>query len=405
MTVSFLPDVPADLLRGLDAPLAAVVALARRLGADGFPFASSGFDTALFQKALLARAEELSVLGLILVELDRTGRLRGMRSGAGLAADHLRRARRQAAMWDLERDSVLLRLERAGIPVLLLKGAALRVTSYRDSAERAFGDIDVLVPKESLAAAVAALAELGYAPETEDRVRLYLEHYHHLILSKPDGFVVEVHWALVPVMSPLQLDSAAFWRDSRTLNRPGGVRTVVPSAHHMVLHLAQQNMEDGFSQLRRLVDIDRVISATADFDWDRLSIESKRMRVQAVVALALQLAQVLLGTAVPRGFVTGLGISSVARMHLALLDPVALVLERRARRRAVQDLLTVWCLPDFAARMRALKAMWTGDQERLWHRLGWFRNDVGTAIASLLKLAGYQAMLYPTLIVDRKSVV
>ena len=399
MSVSAFPGAPKDLMLGLSTPAAAVVALSRRRGADSFAFESSGFHSAPFQKALLATAERLSVLGLILVELARSGRLDELKSVSGLdAARHLRLSRRQAATWDLERDSVLGRLSRAEVPTLLLKGAALRLTAYRDSAEREFADIDVLVPKESLDAAVAALAEGGYEPESEHQVKLYLEHHHHLILKKPQGFVVEVHWALDPATSPFELDVAAFQRDARMITTSGGTPAVVPSPEHMVLHLAHQNLENGFCHLRRLVDVDRVISSAADFDWARLASESKRMRVQTVVALTLRLAELLLGTTVPVGFIEALGLSAAVRTHLALLDPVRLVLEQRGHRRAVEELLLLWCLPDLKTRLKTLKEMGTGERTQWWLALGpgLTRDNGRTRLAALTKLVAYQALLYPT---------
>src|SRR5213593_2724654 len=44
--------------------------------------------------------------------------------------------RRQAAVWDMERDRLLSRLDTAGLTPLILKGAALRETVYREPAER-----------------------------------------------------------------------------------------------------------------------------------------------------------------------------------------------------------------------------------------------------------------------------
>jgi hypothetical protein len=318
---------------------------------------------------------------------------------------HLRLVRRQAVMWDLERDSVLQLLSQAGVPTVLLKGAALRFTAYRDSAERGFGDIDVLVPRDSLDDAVAALVAGGYEPESDHKIQLYLEHFHHLILRKPRGFIVEVHWALDPVKSLFGLDAAAFQRDARWVVTPGGARVQVPSAEHMVLHLAQQNLEDGFSQLRRLVDVDRVVSSTTDFDWARLASESRQMSVQAAVALTLRLAELLLGTSVPAGYVRGLGLSPAARMHLALLDPVRLVLERRGQRRAVSELLLLWCLPSLRTRLRTLKEIGTGELDRAWLAIapGSYASGTPTRVAALVKLAAYQASLYAAALVGVRA--
>jgi hypothetical protein len=372
------------------------VALSRRHGADGFSFEASGFQTAAFQKALLLRAEQLSVQGPVLVELARSGRIDELKAVSGYdGAGQIRLLRRQAAMWDLERDFVLRRLADGNIPVVLLKGAALRLTSYQDTAERSFGDLDLLVPKDFLGTAVAQLTAVGYETESEERRKLYLDHHHHLILKKRQGFVVEVHWALEATASPFKLDPAGFMREARRMTTPSGTPVSVPRPEHMVLHLAHQNLEDGFSLLRRLVDIDRVIANAADFDWEILASESRRMRVQGIVALALRLTEVLLGTTIPPGAIKTLGLSGPARVHLALLDPVGLLLDQRGQRRAVRQLLRLWCLPHLRARLRTLKEIGTGERDHPWVLGVDLKGGAATRLAALSKLVAYQAALYP----------
>jgi hypothetical protein len=393
-----------DPLATFAAPLQAVVALSRRHGADGFAAEQSGFHEAAFQKSLVVIAERLSVLGVVLVELSRGGRLAELTSVPELdAGRYLRLARRQATMWDLERDAVCGQLSRTGVPTLLLKGAALRLTAYHDPAERAFVDIDVLVPKESVAAAVAALEGRGYILESRDRIELYLEHHHHLLLTHPRGFVVEVHWALEHDASPYQLDAEAFRRSARMVATPQGMIAAVPSPEHMVLHLSHQNLENGFSHLRRLVDVDRVVARAVDFDWERLRLESLRMQVGNVVALSLRLAEALLGTPVPPGFIESLQLSRGVRMHVGLFDPIGLVLEQRGHRHAVQELLKLWCLPNWKSRWAKLREMATGP-ETGWEMIASEPMiGRGARFMALAKLAAYQASLYPAALFGRRA--
>jgi hypothetical protein len=381
-----------------------MVTLVGRSGADRFPFEAPGFATAPFQRELVATAERHALLGLVLVELERSGHIETLQSVSGIdGAGHLRRLRRQAAMWDLERDAVLRRLSRAAIPALLLKGAALRLTAYRDSAERGFADIDLLVRPESLQDAVAALARDGYQLDSEAQVKVYLEHHHHLILTKPGGFLVEVHWALEPERSAIGLDPSAFWRDARAVPAPGVVSALVPGLEHMVLHLAQQSVEDGLSQFRRVVDVDRVIATATHFDWEHLAVEARRMRMQAGLAVTIRLAEQLLGAAVPEGFVAGLGLPAAVRRHLDLLDPVALVL-LGDEPDAARELFHLWCMPDLSARLRTLKDMVSGERDRLMNVLlpRELRKSATRRMAALAKLAAYQAYLYPAALFRRR---
>ena len=346
------------------------------------------------------------MLGTVLVEIDRVRGLAGIESVSGLdAARHLKLARRQAMAWDLERDAELARLARAGVPAVLLKGAALRLTAYRDSAERDFADIDLLVPGESLEAAVEALVAAGYRAGPAHERALYLKHHHHLVLEKAPGFVVEIHWALDSGSSAFALDAEAFRRDARPLTTPQGVAALVPGPEHMVLHLAHQNLETGFGHLRRLVDVDRTIAGAPAFDWQRLGSEARRMRVESVLALTLRLAERLLQAPVAAGFVASLGVTSVVRAHLALLDPVAVVLEQRGRRRAIQELLMLWCLPDAGARLRELRMMATGERFRWRQGLADWTLPDGPRVraAAMAKLAGYQLLRYPLGIRQRSA--
>lgn len=381
------------------APAAAVVALSRRDGAavfsvDEFP----AFGTPEFQVSFRSLAQEHQVLGLVLVELERAGIDPLPGPLADDARNLLRFLRRQAALWDLERDFIAGRLNQRGILAVLLKGAALRLTTYGDSAERPVGDIDLLVRKEDLNEAAEILTAAGYQKDPEARAQLYLQHHHHLVFRKDPGFKIEVHWALQPARAPLLLDHDAFLRDALSAITPDAPVMMVPAAEHMVIHLSAQNLEDGFSRLRRLVDIDRVISGTVELDWNRLASETARMRAQGVVALSLRLCELMLGTAIPPGFLGRLRLSKLTRTHLAILDPVGRVIGAGGSAgSAARRLLTLWCIPQAATRLRFLREVATGEADWLGRQLasagsihsGWARE-----MLIAVKLLGLQCLLY-----------
>ena len=378
---------------------AVVLACSRRDGAAALPQdVFLRFGSPDYHEAFLAYARDQQLLGLVLVELARSAAGRLPPGIAEVHQQQLKQLRRQAALWDFERDQVVSLLHDREIPVVVLKGAALRLTAYRDPAERPFGDIDILVPKESLPDAVALLEAQGYARHSEHRDRIYLEHFHHLVLSRAPGFKVEVHWALAPEHSTLGLDPEAFRRDTVPAQTVSGSAFRVPAPEHMVIHLSAQNVEDGLA-LRRLVDLDRIIAAAGSgFDWSRLGSEARRMDAEGVVALSLRLAELLLGTAIPRGFLGRLGLSRTVRTHLALLDPVRVVLGQRRGRRAVRDLLALWCTAGTAARWGMLRDMATGRRERAWRELlhrprGPIRRLVSLASLCWAQLARYPAAL------------
>jgi hypothetical protein len=381
---------------------AVVLACSRRDGAAALPQdVFLRFGSPDYHEAFLAFARGHQLLGLVLVELAKSaaGRL-----PPGIAEEHqqqLKQLRRQAALWDFERDRVVSLLQDREIPVVVLKGAALRLTAYRDPAERPFGDIDILVPKESLPDAVALLEAQGYARHSEHRDRIYLEHFHHLVLSRAPGFKVEVHWALAPAHSTLGLDPEGFRREAVPAQTVSGPSFRVPAPEHMVIHLSAQNVEDGLA-LRRLVDLDRIIAAAGSgFDWSRLGSDARRMDAGGVVALSLRLAERLLGTAVPPGFLGELGLSRTVRTHLAMLDPVGVALGQRRGSRAVRDLLALWCTVGNAARWGMLRDMVTGRRERAWRDLLNLPRGPLRRLISVALLGGAQLARYPAALIGR----
>ena len=121
------------------------------------------------------------------------------------------------------------------IAVILLKGAALAETIYGNIAVRPMGDLDLLVRREDVAAALAALRAAGWeAVETEPRDGLTLAYEVEIALQKPGPIPVllEIHWGLLD--SPHYqhtLPIAWFWETAVPVEADGtGVLALGPEA-------------------------------------------------------------------------------------------------------------------------------------------------------------------------------
>ena len=352
--------------------------------------------------ALLTVTGHHGLLGLVLTRLQREGVLGAIPdSQTRLWEASLRTLRLQAAVWDLERDRILELLRRCGLGAVVLKGAALRLTTYRESVERQFGDLDLLLHPEEVNPAQEALLAAGYRPPNAAKQEAYLRHHFHLPLQSAAGFVVELHWALIQPDSPFQLDSDGFLRRARLHPRTAGPPTRVPAVEDMVLHLASQNLEDSFSRLRRLVDLDRVVAAEGGLDWRALMDEGYAGNLGNVLAHSLTLARRLLGTEVPRQIERRISLPPVTRVHIALLRPVPSVLDPAEPRRAAADgLLYLWLLSGGRARLAHLgRVLREGGDPMSWMWLGRAAPDEGrppwrSRFARILRLAAYQLALY-----------
>jgi hypothetical protein len=201
--------------------------------------------------------------------------------------------------------------------------------------------LDLLIQPAQLDEALAQLTRGGFSLSSPDRRnRLMLEHHFHFELSSRDGFSLELHWALTRPAAATRLDPAGFIARSRHVDARSRLLRV-PATEDMLIHLCTQNIEDGFSRLRRLVDIDRLVARFPP-DWDAVARLAREGGAEIMVGLSLQLARRLLGTELPAGLVGDLVRGRATRYHLALLRPEEGMLSGTGQRYHV-GLLTLSC--------------------------------------------------------------
>ncbi len=161
----------------------------------------------------------------------------------------LSRARARAAGMAMQAhtQSALAALAAEGLRALELKGAGLAERAHGDVGLRSSGDIDVLVDRSDLFAAVDVLKTMGYGEPGDPIDRDGLPHLHFGVrhATRP---VVEVHWRV-------HWYEDAFSGDllGRATPRPDGslVPEPVDDAASLLLFFAR----DGFVGLRLLSDL------------------------------------------------------------------------------------------------------------------------------------------------------
>jgi hypothetical protein len=337
------------------------------------------------------------VLGLVL------SRLEGLLSDDLRSTPHvqallkpLKVRRRLALLWDLERDRILEALRARAVNPLVLKGAALRLTTYRDPVERQFGDVDVLVDPGQLDATIDGFRDAGYELGSEREVAAYRKHHFHFELHHPRGFAAEIHWGLFPPTSPFQLDSTAFLNRAQTIRRKGLVDVLTPSPEDMVLHLAGQNLENHFSELRRLVDLDRVVGGDTPLDWEYTIRAARSGGLQTVLALSLRLSKQLVGAMVPPEVIRSLHPPRHVVFHLRLLEPARALLTGYGQKRAVYGrLLTLWLTIRWRDRWSQVMAMITNREKWIWE----LYDPEGTPgalrrVTAVIKILAFQGWCY-----------
>lgn len=223
------------------------------------------------------------------------------------AADTLRRLAlmadfRTTYLWSsLER--ILEALSRQGVPVALLKGAALRYLAYADVRDRPMGDLDLLVPASHAEDAWHAAVANGWVWQQDLYPWSRYDAHHHLppLTDRQGvGARLEVHTRLCAEGSPYSLDFDAVRAVARPLPELGDHVVVLPEDHqilHLAVHFAWSH-EARVGGWRCFRDI-AALAATGRVDWDRVAALAVTHRVSGCCYWTLRLANRLAGVDVP----------------------------------------------------------------------------------------------------------
>lgn len=169
------------------------------------------------------------------------------RSGAEVPPEVVERLRRQAMVTDFRMMHLSSRLQETvrslrahGVPAMLLKGAAIGALVDPTFRARPMNDIDLLVRREDLPRAHAAILAAGW-PANENRTQHELLASHHHLPPYFDARIpdlrLELHVALLPAAEGVAIDEEECWAMSRPAPAPfEGAQ--VPSPEHLLLHAA-----------------------------------------------------------------------------------------------------------------------------------------------------------------------
>ncbi|MYN11223.1 nucleotidyltransferase domain-containing protein [Pseudoduganella aquatica] len=209
----------------------------------------------------------------------------------------------QAVRWEVAQIQQAL----AGLdaPLILLKGAAYALAGLPPASGRLFSDIDILVPREKLDDAEAALMLHGWASTHLDAYdqRYYREWMHELppMEHVKRRTAIDVHHAILPLTAPVHPDPAQLRASARAIPGQPGLHVLAPP--DLVLHSATHLFFDGELEhgLRDLVDLDGLLrhyGGQPGF-WDALRAHAARLQLQRPLFYALRYTALLLHTPLP----------------------------------------------------------------------------------------------------------
>jgi hypothetical protein len=197
-------------------------------------------------------------------------------------------------------------------PVVLLKGASLLVSTYRDIGPRCLGDVDVLVRVTDIPHIDKILLQLGYHPNLRLNSYPISNQLNSLLYTKKDSpLILHLHWHLVNTATPNyvyagKIDIEQIWKDALPL-KLGKAKALCLSPHHQLLHLAEHAMKHSFTPLPLLWDIHLFISSCKEeLHWDALQTKAKDFHLCGPLFYSLWLSQRFFNTSVPEGFLDSL---------------------------------------------------------------------------------------------------
>jgi hypothetical protein len=190
---------------------------------------------------------------------------------------------------------LLERFNEAGLPTMVLKGAALTSLYYRDISVRPMNDFDLMVKIEQRQAALKLMRNLGWKPKFIS----YLEGFHAACFANARGQTADLHWHALEHCCEAGADDD-FWAAAVTIDI-GNVRVCALSPTDNLLHIcAHAARAGGELALRWAADAMAIIRGAGDqIDWDRMVRQAQKRHLVLQVAGALGFLKENLAAPVP----------------------------------------------------------------------------------------------------------
>jgi len=187
-----------------------------------------------------------------------------------------------------------------GIPAVPLKGPAVAAVLYGDVSLRPFRDLDLLVREADVPGALALLGDQGYRRQetfTPPQEAAVLRATRHHFLARPDGDIVELHWALGPDDLGFPQDLEDLWARLAPVC-VGGREVPALAPADLLLFLCAHGAKHLWQRLGWIADVAELVRR-AELDYDALAARARAAGGGRVLRLGLFLAWDLLDAPIP----------------------------------------------------------------------------------------------------------
>ncbi|MEA2677132.1 MAG: hypothetical protein QOJ81_1273 [Chloroflexota bacterium] len=180
-----------------------------------------------------------------------------------------------------------------GIRAVSWKGPVLAQRAYGDIAARQFFDLDLLVPRDQMAAAQSVAHGLGFRPEkkmSDHEQEAYVDHQGEIELVRPsDGLWIELHSAVVPTYYGRALMSDAWWQRAVEVSF-GRLRIPALDPLDELQALCIHGSKHRWDRLAWILDVALLARGLDDAQWSELTVTAATQGTLRMVRLGLLLA-------------------------------------------------------------------------------------------------------------------
>ena len=186
---------------------------------------------------------------------------------------------------------VFAALDQMGVPFIVLRGAALIACYLADRSLRLMEDIDILVPEDRLADAIAVLSAMNLHPRGIAPRYIMLSKGYRSSVSGCAFFGIDqnidLHWKALHLDRSPEADDR-FWQAHRKMSLDGMPIRVLDPAHQLI-HICAHAAEPDASTAAEMWPADAilVIRGNSDLCVDRLVSEADQRGLSAIVAEGL----------------------------------------------------------------------------------------------------------------------
>lgn len=283
---------------------------------------------------LLRLARKVKLLGHLAIELRNRDlldqipvRLANQLRSSLIQAKKLQ----QLTHWELNRISRALR--DMDIPVVALKGVAYSLAKLPESDGRIYVDLDIMVPKDSLADVESALIKKGWVHH--NKLSAYDDHYYRAWSHEIPPLVhtereteVDIHHTISPPTSRLKINAGLLF-EAAVVADNSAYRILCPA--DMVLHCAVNLFQNNelADDLRDLLDLHNLLlffsGKEQDF-WKKLIERANQLHLGRPLFHGFYFSRLIFQTPIPENIENNLNEkpSAISRWIMHYLVPQAL---------------------------------------------------------------------------------